>query len=54
MILKNIKKIRLNDDELPLGHKLKINNITIVIKAVVKKDDVYYPQISLNNFTFEV
>ena len=53
-ILKNIKKIRLNDDELPLGHKLKINNININIKAVVKKDDVYYPQISLNNCTHEV
>ena len=53
-ILKNIKKIRLNGDELPLGHKFKINNITIVIKAVVKKDDVYYPQISLNNCTYEV
>ena len=37
VILKNIKKIRLNDDELTLGHKLKINNITIIIKAVVKK-----------------
>ena len=53
-ILKNIKKIRLNGDELPLGHKFKINNITIVIKAVVKKDDVYYPQISLNDCTYEV
>ena len=53
-ILKNIKKIRLNSDELPLGYKFKINNITIVIKAIVKKDDVYYPQISLNNCTYEV
>ena len=49
-----MKKIRLNGDELPLGHKFKINNITIVIEAVVKKDDVYYPQISLNNCTYEV
>ena len=53
-IIKDIKKIRLNGDELPLGHKFKINNITIVIKAVVKKDNVYYPQISLNNCTYEV
>ena len=36
-ILKNIKQIRLNGDELPLGHKFRINNITIVIKAVFKK-----------------
>ena len=53
-IIKDIKKIRLNGDELPLGHKFKINNITIVIKVVVKKDNVYYPQISLNNCTYEV
>ena len=36
-IIKDIKKIRLNGDELPLGHKFKINNVTIVIKALVKK-----------------
>ena len=53
-ILKNIKKIRLNVDQLPLGHKFEINNITIVIKAVVKKDGVYYPQISLNSCIYEV
>ena len=53
-ILKNIKKIRLHGDELPLGYKFKINNITIVIKVVVKKDNVYYRQISLNNCTYEV
>ena len=29
-ILKNIKKTRLNSDELPLGYKFKINNVTIV------------------------
>ena len=53
-LIKDIKKIRLNADELPLGHKFKINNITIVIKALIKKDDEYYPQISLNNCTYEV
>ena len=47
-VLKDIKKIRLNADKLPLGHKLKINNKTIVIKAIVEKDYVYYPRISLN------
>ena len=53
-VLKNIKKIRLNGDELPSRYKFKITNISIVIKAVVKKDDMYYPQISLNNCTYEV
>ena len=53
-VLKDTKKIRLNADELPLGHKFKINNLTIVIKAVVKKDYVHYPQISLNNCTYDI
>ena len=53
--IKDIQKIRLNSDDLPLGLKFEIKNITIVIKAVVKKNDVYYPpQISLNNCTYEV
>ena len=52
--IKDITKIRLNSDELPLGLKFEIKNITIVIKAVVKKNDVYYPQISLNNCRYEV
>ena len=52
--IKDIKKIRLNSDELPLGLIFEIKNITIVIKAVVKKNDVYYPQISLNNCTYKV
>ena len=34
---KDIKKIRLNSDELPLGLKFEIKSITIIIKAVVKK-----------------
>ena len=52
--IKDIKKIRLNSDELPLGLKFEIKNITIVIKAVVKKNHVYYPQIYLNNCTYKV
>ena len=36
--IKDIKKIKLNSDELPLGLKFKIKNITIVIKAKVIKD----------------
>ena len=33
---------------------IKINNVTIVIKALVKENDIYYPQIYLNNCTYEV
>ena len=36
-LIKDSKKIRLNSDDLPLGRKFKINNIVIVIKAVIKK-----------------
>ena len=52
--IKDTKKVRLNSDDLPLGLKFEIKNITIVINAVVKKNDVYYPQISLNNYTYKV
>ena len=39
--VKDIKKIRLNSDDLPLGLKFEIKNITIVLKAVVKKKKMY-------------
>ena len=53
-VLKDSKKIRLNSDDLPSGYKLKINSITIVIEAVVKKNNVFYPQISLNNCMYKM
>ena len=53
-LIKDSKKIKLNSDDLPLGRKFKMNNIVIVIKAVIKKNSVFYPQISLNNCTYEV
>ena len=52
--IKDSKKIKLNSDDLPSGNKFKINTITIVIKAIIKKDGKYYPQISLNNCTYKV
>ena len=52
--IKDSKKIRLNSDDLPSGNKFKINTITIVIKAIIKKDDKCYPQISLKNCTYKV
>ena len=53
-IIKDNKKIRLSSDDLPLGHKLKINSMTIVIKAIVKKKNVFHPQILLNSCTYEI
>ena len=35
--IKDIKKIKLSSEELPLGLEFQTKNITIVIKAVVKK-----------------
>ena len=52
--IKDSKKIKLNSDDLPSGKKFKINTITMVIKAIIKKDGKYYPQISLNNCTYKV
>ena len=53
-IIKDNKKNRLNSDDLPSGNKFKISTITIVIKSIVKKNDKYYPQISLNNCTYKI
>ena len=52
--IKDSKKIRLNSDDLPSGNKFKINTITIVIRAIIKKDNNYYPQISLNICTYKM
>ena len=52
--IKDRKKNRLNSDDLPSGNKFKINTITIVIKAIIARDDKYYPQISLNNILISI
>ena len=54
-IIKNSRKIRLNNDDLlPSRRKFIIHNITIVVKPIIKKDNAYYPQISLNSCTYEM
>ena len=52
--IKDSKKIRSNSDDLPSGNKFKINTITIIIRVIIKKDDNYYPQISLNNCAYKM
>ena len=47
-LIKDGDKIRLNYDELPVEKEFKINAITIVLKSIVEKNDIFYPQISLN------
>ena len=46
-VIKDSKKIRLGSDDLPSGINFKIITITIVIKSIVKKDN-------LNNCTYKV
>ena len=47
-IIKDIDKIRLNYDELPSGKEFKINTLIIVLKSIIEKNNVHYPQISLS------
>ena len=43
-------KIKFNsDDNLPLNKKLKLHNLTIIVRAVFEENDKYYPQIFLEN-----
>ena len=54
-VLKSNTEIRLfSIDDLPVGYVFKIHSMTIFIRSVVEKDDKFYPQISLNNCSYEV
>ena len=48
------KEIRLFDDDLPIGYVFKINSITIVIKSLIGKDNIFYPEIALNHCSYEI
>ena len=48
------KEIRLFDNELPIGDVLKINSITIVIKSLIEKNNIFYPEIALNHCSYEI
>ena len=48
------KEIRLFDDDLPIGDVFKINSITIVIKSLIEKDNIFYPEIALNHSSYEI
>ena len=52
---KDFMKIKFNsDDNLPLNKILKIHNMTIVIRSVVKENGKYYPQIFLDESLYEL
>ena len=48
------KEIRLFDNELPIGDVFKINSITIVIKSLIEKDNIFYSEIALNHCSCEI
>ena len=48
------EEIRLFDNELRIGDVFKINSITIVIKSLIEKDNIFYPEIALNHCSYEI
>ena len=52
--LKMHEKIRLFDSDLPIEKIIKIPSITIVIKSLIKKDNKFYLEISLNHCLYEI
>ena len=48
------KESRLFDNELRIGDVFKINSITIVIKSLIEKDNIFYPEIALNHCSYEI
>ena len=53
-LIKDGDKVRLNYDDLPVEKEFEINAITIVLKSIVEKNDIFYPQISLNYCSYDV
>ena len=52
--LKLQKKIRLFYNDLPLEHVFKILSITIVIKLLIEKNNIFYLELSLNHCLYEI
>ena len=46
---KDFMKIRSNsDNNLPLNKRLRLHNLTIIVRCVFQEDNKYYPQAILN------
>ena len=52
--LKLHEKIRLFYNDLPVEHVLKIPSITIVIKSLIKKNNKFYLELSINHCLYEI
>ena len=52
---KDFTKIKFNsDDSLPLNKKLKLHNMTIIIRSIFQEDGKYYPQVFLDVCLYEL
>ena len=48
-------KIKFNtDDNIPLNEIIYFPTITIIIRSLTQKDGKYYPQLSLDEYLYEV
>ena len=48
-------KIKFNsDDELPVNKTIEISTITIVVRAVLQKNNEYYPQVFLDECLYKL
>ena len=54
ILVKDVNKFILYDDDMPIDQEFVINKITIAIKSVVEWKGMFYPQISLNYCSYEV
>ena len=51
----NYMKIKFNtDDNIPQNKIIYFPKITIIIRSITKKDDKYYPQLFLDDCSYEV
>ena len=51
----NYMKIKFNtDDNIPLNKIIYFPSITIIIRSIIQKDGKYYPQLFLDEFSYEV
>ena len=48
ILVKDVSKFIMYDNDLPVDREFVINKITIVIKSVAEWKEMFYPQISLN------
>ena len=52
--LKLHEKIRLFYNDLPVEHVFKLLSLTIVIKSLLEKDNIFYLELSINHCLYEI